>query len=146
MKTLLLCLLALGCNVEPPDNPFVCLDMPAEHAAAFESAAAEWNELAGSDVVTGRAPCRPVSDREIYVAREVDMPAGIAGHTDVESMTITVKAQPPETARATALHELGHALGLDHTPGRDDLMYPDDNGQVALSSGDLREYREVHPR
>jgi hypothetical protein len=39
--------------------------------------------------------------------------------------------------RSTAMHELGHAIGLDHSANRDTLMYPYYNGMTALSAEDV---------
>jgi Predicted Zn-dependent proteases len=47
-------------------------------------------------------------------------------------------------SRAVAIHEVGHALGLNHSENRDSVMYPIDQGKTRLSSGDLSGLRAIY--
>jgi predicted Zn-dependent protease len=38
--------------------------------------------------------------------------------------TVDGQTLDPSIVRATARHEVGHLLGLPHSPSRDDVMYP----------------------
>lgn len=45
---------------------------------------------------------------------------------------------------SVALHELGHALGLDHSPSQASVMYPEDQGHTALAPGDIAALRNIY--
>lgn len=47
---------------------------------------------------------------------------------------------------SVAIHELGHALGLDHSQSRDSVMYPVDQGVIRLSVADLAGLRQIYGR
>lgn len=47
--------------------------------------------------------------------------------------------------RSVAIHELGHALGLDHSSRLDSVMYPVDQGKTVLAPADRKGLREIYP-
>ncbi|NLR31249.1 matrixin family metalloprotease [Levilactobacillus tujiorum] len=54
-------------------------------------------------------------------------------------------AHPQAGIRSSvALHELGHAVGLDHSKSRQSTMYPLDQGHLRLSSADLKTLRVLY--
>ncbi|MBF7120239.1 matrixin family metalloprotease [Pediococcus pentosaceus] len=47
-------------------------------------------------------------------------------------------------SQAVATHEVGHALGLDHSQAEDSVMYPLDREQTALSPADLAGLKSIY--
>ncbi|MCY9806159.1 matrixin family metalloprotease [Lentilactobacillus senioris] len=47
---------------------------------------------------------------------------------------------------SVAVHELGHALGLNHNTNRRSVMYPVDQGINQLSQTDLKNLAKIYPR
>lgn len=47
---------------------------------------------------------------------------------------------------SVAMHELGHALGLNHSSSTKSIMYPVDRGTVNLSRSDLKHLANLYPR
>ncbi|MFD1484557.1 matrixin family metalloprotease [Lacticaseibacillus baoqingensis] len=50
-----------------------------------------------------------------------------------------------ELSLSVAMHELGHALGLDHSTAVTSVMYPVDQGVTTLSAADLAGLRAIYP-
>jgi predicted Zn-dependent protease len=78
-------------------------------------------------------------EAEVRVRWRVQFDEVRTGQTDIEwggdgyvlSADVTIatfdtegQAMPPEGVRIVALHEVGHVLGLDHSPDPADLMHP----------------------
>ncbi len=53
-------------------------------------------------------------------------------------------AYPQAIRRSVALHELGHALGLDHSQSRTSVMYPIDQGRLSLSQADINGLKTIY--
>lgn len=45
---------------------------------------------------------------------------------------------------SVSVHELGHALDLDHSPDQNSVMYPIDQGKTALSEGDVNALKQIY--
>ncbi|WP_125708134.1 matrixin family metalloprotease [Lacticaseibacillus porcinae] len=53
-------------------------------------------------------------------------------------------AYQSQLTEAVAMHELGHALGLDHATSTTSVMYPVDQGVSQLSAGDLAGLKQIY--
>ena len=43
-----------------------------------------------------------------------------------------------------ALHEIGHAMGLGHSPINTDIMFPIEHGQTSLSQNDIERFKLIY--
>lgn len=51
-----------------------------------------------------------------------------------------------QLTKAVAMHEIGHALGLDHAKDKTSVMYPVDQGVSQLSAGDIAALNKIYPK
>lgn len=51
---------------------------------------------------------------------------------------------PESVADSVAIHEVGHALGLDHSTSPRSVMYPVDQGRTTLTSADLKSLKSIY--
>lgn len=51
---------------------------------------------------------------------------------------------PAGQETSVAIHEIGHALGLDHSKDRSSVMYPIDQGHTKLSPGDIKALKLIY--
>ena len=109
MRALALVLALAGCD---PPTLVWALDarMSDEQRGAFAGAMQDWNDL-GCDF---RLATR-VEDIEGFVALEVPANGDDGNFNDGENLMRLRPGLPLPRFRATARHELGHALNLEHT-------------------------------
>lgn len=43
-----------------------------------------------------------------------------------------------------AVHEIGHAMGISHSPYENDIMYPVEHGQTSLSANDIARFKAIY--
>lgn len=68
-------------------------------------------------------------------------PSGLTYNRAVARLNITY---PRAIKNSVAIHELGHALGLDHSSSTASIMYPLDQGHNTLASADVRALKDIY--
>jgi hypothetical protein len=131
-----------------PDASFE--DWDASYAVVAERAFEEWRE-AGFPLQFDRVPDSTGADikivfvhqmpldeemRRIGVARRIRDEDGWLVHAEIMIATHARSGEvlPAETVGGTARHEVGHVLGLGHSPSPADVMYPESRTAVISAS------------
>lgn len=138
-----------------PDYPALDAGLTAVQREAFEQAIETWEQVANVDfVLVGDSPLASLRVGSASIdgpgqilaltglwnsGKTTTMSAVAFDQIDMEN-AVTDAIIPPQGELSfyrTALHELGHVLGLNHTTLSDDLMYPYPNNAITLSADDI---------
>lgn len=129
--------------------------------AIFDQAVAVYNETGIVDLVEGTPAIRDNGIKIFTYAKR--MPAnqtdylelgkggptiqkltGLNGYTINRAQAGFNLKYPQSIKLSVAIHELGHALGLDHSESSRSVMYPIDQGHTRLATGDLKTLRYLY--
>lgn len=78
---------------------------------------------------------------------EIIKETSILGTTSINHGTANLNATYQQSfTNSVAIHELGHALGLDHSQSRLSVMYPYDQGLTQLSAGDINALKTIYAK
>lgn len=138
-----LALIAAGCNglaLGAGDSEICVGELTDSEAAAVQDAVSEWNETVGT-TMTVHEECAggPKSWRVVRRAGKQIMGSERTGHTENLLALYYETFVTRDDARVTALHELGHVLGLRHL-GPSTVMAPDRNDVLHLTDADIDAY------
>lgn len=136
-------------------------DVPVKVQQVFERAIAVYNETGIVDLVAGQATAEQ-NEITIFVYQktmtakqvnylelgkggpEIQQLTGFQGYTANHARAGLNVKYGQSIKESVAIHELGHALGLDHSSSRQSVMYPIDQGLTQLSAGDLKALKYLY--
>ncbi|TOY84667.1 Zn-dependent protease [Levilactobacillus brevis] len=136
-------------------------DVPVKVQQVFERAIAVYNETGIVDLVAGQATAEQ-NEITIFVYQktmtakqvnylelgkggpEIQQLTGLQGYTANHARAGLNVKYGQSIKESVAIHELGHALGLDHSSNRRSVMYPIDQGLTQLSAGDLKALKYLY--
>lgn len=136
-------------------------NLPADGRDVFETAVATYNRtglvhlkpgtatLEGNQITFGAYHQKARGTGKIELGHggpEIIRSWNDGGSTAYNEATASLNMAYPQAFNdAVAVHELGHALGLEHSQVRDSVMYPTDQGNTDLTKADLTALRSLYP-
>lgn len=133
----LLALGALSCGRSFPLTVAMEHHISDEHEAAIDWALYRWNSWSGRECFRWAENEAP----DVWITEQWPRAPGAAGSCQVSSGQIRIAPDLPiESVRAVALHEAGHALGMEHTSTG--VMAPDILG-TDFSDEDRAEFKRA---
>jgi predicted Zn-dependent protease len=135
--------------------------VPNDLESTFEQAIAVYNETGIVNLVAGDATERQ-NGLTIFAYRmtmpkkqaaylelgkggpEIETVTGFQGYTANHAQAGLNLTYAQSRQVSVAIHEVGHALGLDHSESRHSVMYPIDQGKTHLSAADIKTLRNLY--
>ena len=142
-----------GGSAQPPQgwmlvdsNRHIDYELHTQYASSFEAAAAAWNKLGGVKIEPSPSP----SETDLVVSDSTGI-GGLAGQTSSDGTMYFnpdwMNGATSNAMQATATHELGHALGFDHTSEPSVMNTPEvmnsDQNYAVPTPYDISLYRDA---
>lgn len=139
-------------------------DVPTQARAVFEKAVRVYNQTGLVKLVAGKGTTKQNSVTFFVYSKKMASSNATttmieSGHGGPEITRQTgwgaytanharagLNVYYPQSAirQSVAIHELGHALGLDHSTSRASVMYPVDQGVTRLSQADVNALKTIY--